>query len=65
MQLAELWPEGWMDNNGIKAAVFRAKERKKRLSKLNKVNSLYPIYIHGFNCSLCSCFKLITSLYSK
>ncbi|KAG0623138.1 hypothetical protein M758_3G150900 [Ceratodon purpureus] len=36
VELAELWPEGWMDNNGIKAAVFRAKERKKRLSKLNK-----------------------------
>ncbi|XP_073388998.1 ubinuclein-1 isoform X3 [Physcomitrium patens] len=35
-ELAELWPEGWMDNNGIKAAVLRAKERQKRLNKLNK-----------------------------
>nr|PNR57129.1 hypothetical protein PHYPA_004122 [Physcomitrium patens] len=38
-ELAELWPEGWMDNNGIKAAVLRAKERQKRLNKLNKVTN--------------------------
>jgi hypothetical protein len=44
LQLAELWPVGWMDNNGIKAAVSRAKERKKRLNKLNKV-TLSPIVI--------------------
>ncbi|ERN08754.1 hypothetical protein AMTRI_Chr11g99470 [Amborella trichopoda] len=31
VELAELWPEGWMDNNGIKYAVCRAKERRKRL----------------------------------
>lgn len=34
IELAELWPEGWMDNNGIKHAVYRAKERKKKLNKL-------------------------------
>lgn len=29
MQLAELWPAGYMDNLGIKDAVYRAKERKR------------------------------------
>lgn len=32
-ELAELWPDGWMDNSGIKLAVHRAKERKKKQSK--------------------------------
>lgn len=32
-ELAELWPDGWMDNSGIKLAVHRAKERKKQQSK--------------------------------
>ncbi|MCO5595884.1 hypothetical protein L7F22_049935 [Adiantum nelumboides] len=32
-ELAELWPDGWMDNNGIKHAVQRAKERKKKQMK--------------------------------
>lgn len=36
MELADIWPEGWMDNNGIKHAVYRAKERKKRLNKVGK-----------------------------
>lgn len=36
VELADLWPEGWMDNNGIKHAVYRAKERKKRLNKVGK-----------------------------
>uniref|UniRef100_A0A0D6RAJ7 Hpc2-related domain-containing protein n=1 Tax=Araucaria cunninghamii TaxID=56994 RepID=A0A0D6RAJ7_ARACU len=35
IELAELWPEGWMDNNGIKHAVYRAKERKKKMNKLS------------------------------
>ncbi|XP_057874183.2 ubinuclein-1 isoform X1 [Cryptomeria japonica] len=35
IELAELWPQGWMDNNGIKHAVYRAKERKKKLTKLS------------------------------
>ncbi|KAI5058300.1 hypothetical protein GOP47_0026470 [Adiantum capillus-veneris] len=34
-ELAELWPDGWMDNIGIKLAVHRAKERKRKLSKAN------------------------------
>ncbi|MCO5611468.1 hypothetical protein L7F22_065721 [Adiantum nelumboides] len=34
-ELAELWPDGWMDNSGIKLAVHRAKERKRKLSKAN------------------------------
>ncbi|KAL5993103.1 hypothetical protein ACLOJK_014024 [Asimina triloba] len=29
VELAELWPNGFMDNLGIKTAVYRAKERKK------------------------------------
>lgn len=36
VELADIWPEGWMDNNGIKLAVYRAKERKKRLNKVGK-----------------------------
>ncbi|KAH7442218.1 hypothetical protein KP509_03G077400 [Ceratopteris richardii] len=32
-ELAELWPDGWMDNSGIKLAVHRAKERKRKLNK--------------------------------
>lgn len=38
-ELAELWPDGWMDNHGIKHAVQRAKERKKKQSKANIVES--------------------------
>ncbi|KAF3787345.1 hypothetical protein EJ110_NYTH23116 [Nymphaea thermarum] len=34
VELAELWPEGWMDNHAIKEAVGRAKERKKGASNL-------------------------------
>ena len=42
-QLAELWPDGWMDNNGIKHAVQRAKDRKKKLIKANIVRKdLFP-----------------------
>jgi ubinuclein len=41
-QLADIWPEGWMDNNGIKLAVYRAKERKKRLNKVGKVCLFSP-----------------------
>ncbi|XP_024542185.1 ubinuclein-1 [Selaginella moellendorffii] len=33
MELADLWPEGWMDKDGIKNAVYRAKERRKALQK--------------------------------
>ncbi|CAK9274642.1 unnamed protein product [Sphagnum jensenii] len=42
IELAEIWPEGWMDNVGIKAAVSRAKERKKRLTKLGKETKRKP-----------------------
>lgn len=28
-QLAELWPDGSMDNHGIKRAISRAKERRR------------------------------------
>ncbi|KAL2653745.1 hypothetical protein R1flu_021873 [Riccia fluitans] len=33
-ELAELWPEGWMDNHSIKKALLRAKERQKKQSEL-------------------------------
>ncbi|CAM6021935.1 unnamed protein product [Sphagnum balticum] len=42
IELAEIWPEGWMDNIGIKAAVSRAKERKKQLTKLGKETKRKP-----------------------
>lgn len=32
LQLAELWPNGLMDKNGIKRAICRAKERRRALS---------------------------------
>lgn len=38
-ELAELWPDGWMDNNGIKHAVQRAKERKKKQNKASNARA--------------------------
>lgn len=35
-ELAELWPEGFMDNHGIKRAICRAKDRKKAVHGLYK-----------------------------
>lgn len=35
-ELAELWPKGFMDNHGIKRAIYRAKDRKKALSSRHK-----------------------------
>ncbi|KNA12686.1 hypothetical protein SOVF_123830 [Spinacia oleracea] len=35
-ELAELWPKGVMDNHGIKRAICRAKERKRKLNEMNK-----------------------------
>ncbi|KAK1300918.1 hypothetical protein QJS10_CPB13g00945 [Acorus calamus] len=37
VELAELWPNGYMDNHGIKGAVYRAKERKRALLSPHKV----------------------------
>eukprot|EP00262_Sarcandra_glabra_P020516 TRINITY_DN8191_c0_g1_i1.p1 TRINITY_DN8191_c0_g1~~TRINITY_DN8191_c0_g1_i1.p1 ORF type:complete len:588 (+),score=127.78 TRINITY_DN8191_c0_g1_i1:72-1766(+) len=37
VELAELWPNGFMDNVGIKGAVYRAKERKRKLYNRHKV----------------------------
>lgn len=37
VQLAELWPNGYMDNRGIKRAICRAKERRKALYIRHKV----------------------------
>ncbi|XP_050886880.1 ubinuclein-1 isoform X3 [Lathyrus oleraceus] len=35
-ELAELWPNGCMDNHGIKRAICRAKERRRALHSRNK-----------------------------
>ncbi|XP_015688206.2 ubinuclein-1-like [Oryza brachyantha] len=39
VELAELWPEGSMDNVGIKDAIYRSKERRKALYNQQKVRS--------------------------
>ncbi|XP_047322835.1 ubinuclein-1-like isoform X2 [Impatiens glandulifera] len=36
VELARLWPDGFMDNRGIKHAIFRAKDRRKILYKRHK-----------------------------
>ncbi|THG08350.1 ubinuclein-2-like isoform X1 [Camellia sinensis] len=36
-ELAELWPDGFMDNHGIKRAICRAKDRKRALYSRHKV----------------------------
>lgn len=36
--MAELWPEGWMANNGIKAAVMRSKERVEAPQQVEQSN---------------------------
>ena len=55
-QLAELWPDGWMDNLGIKLAVHRAQERKKRLNKASNVGFDLVIVVMRF------CFRFYFSL---
>jgi hypothetical protein len=67
VELAEIWPEGWMDNIGIKAAVCRAKERKKRLTKMGKVGLLCTFSFSGiwFRCYISTCvfcFLLLSAL---
>ncbi|XWS29932.1 hypothetical protein CRYUN_Cryun24cG0072800 [Craigia yunnanensis] len=37
VELAELWPNGIMDNHGIKSAIRRAKERRRALCEYDKV----------------------------
>lgn len=37
IQLAELWPSGFMDNHGIKRAICRAKERRRDMYSRDKV----------------------------
>ncbi|CAL4953385.1 unnamed protein product [Urochloa decumbens] len=39
VELAELWPQGFMDNVGIKDAISRSKERKRLLHNQQKVRS--------------------------
>lgn len=39
VELAELWPQGWMDKFGIKDAISRSKERKIKLHNQQKVRS--------------------------
>lgn len=45
IQLAELWPNGVMDNHGIKRAICRAKERKRAQNEKNKVWWSLSIYV--------------------
>ncbi|XP_072999691.1 ubinuclein-1 isoform X8 [Typha latifolia] len=37
VELAELWPHGYMDNVGIKDAIYRSKERRRALYRRHKV----------------------------
>jgi hypothetical protein len=64
IELAEIWPEGWMDNIGIKAAVCRAKERKKRLTKMGKVGLLCTFSLSGiwFRCYISICVLISASV---
>ncbi|XP_074579941.1 ubinuclein-1-like isoform X2 [Curcuma longa] len=39
VELAELWPSGYMDNVRIKDAIYRAKERRSRLYRQHKARS--------------------------
>ncbi|CAO2182130.1 unnamed protein product [Urochloa humidicola] len=39
VELAELWPQGYMDNVGVKDAISRSKERKRLLHNQQKVRS--------------------------
>lgn len=41
VQLAELWPIGFMDNRGIKRAICKAKERRRALYNRHKVCHTY------------------------
>jgi hypothetical protein len=54
-QLAELWPQGYMDNVGIKDAISRSKDRKRLLYNQQKVitkNILFPFYFNIYILSL-------------
>ncbi|XP_062227686.1 ubinuclein-1-like isoform X2 [Phragmites australis] len=39
VELADLWPQGYMDNVGIKDAIYRSKERKRLLYSQQKVRN--------------------------
>ncbi|XP_010270287.1 PREDICTED: ubinuclein-1-like isoform X3 [Nelumbo nucifera] len=43
VELAELWPNGSMDNHGIKSAVCRAKERKRAMYSKHKIP--FPLHV--------------------
>lgn len=51
LQLAELWPQGYMDNVRIKDAISRSKDRKRLLYNQQKVitiNILFLILLFWF-----------------
>lgn len=59
IQLAELWPNGSMDNHGIKRAICRAKDRKRALYIRIKVlmHFLLPCWMCSVVCyGFCSGF---------
>ncbi|KAM0947332.1 hypothetical protein DsansV1_C08g0085061 [Dioscorea sansibarensis] len=39
VEIAELWPSGYMDNLGIKEAIYRSKERKRAMYNRQKARS--------------------------
>jgi hypothetical protein len=47
-QLAELWPQGYMDNVGIKDAISRSKDRKRLLHNQQKVITINIPFPHSF-----------------
>lgn len=46
VQLAELWPNGSMDNNGIKSAVNKAKERRSLYLRYKVFSFVLLILLH-------------------
>lgn len=64
MQLAGFWPNGFMDNHGIKRAICRAKDRRRALHARRKVKmpclsnfsplfSLLSIYLIALKLRAC------------
>lgn len=53
IQLAQLWPSGFMDNHGIKGAICRSKERKRVL-----LNSRHQVWKSAFNAFIFCLFYM-------
>lgn len=46
LQLSSLWPNGFMDNNGIKHAIYRAKDRRRPSYSRHKVSTMCFFFFH-------------------